>query len=356
MYEQNSVYDAMGTPLNNKYNQKELQETGFYDYGWRQYMPDLGRWFGMDQLSEKYHMTSPYAYAVNNPVMFYDIDGRDLPGWLQKLWDKTQDNQVTTFGGFDSNGNAGWSKKGGSFNTEQFTSFVTFLQGGGTGNYTFWTNGSGSDNVSYGNGAYNGDIQGVIGYNINITDDKAGAWRGEQARSRLHAAMGDNIADDLQGMLDGIGTIPILGEVADGFNAFISYQRGKRAQAALSFGAMVPFLGWGATAMKYSDKIIEINKMTEGAGMLLNGTPSSAINSAMYYEKVSEQGASIFKSISAGHMFIDGNKRTAVGVFQDFAKQAGLETVSHQQMMNVANQVATGQITDISQIARMLTK
>jgi len=77
MYQQNSVYDASGTPLNNKYNNKELQETGFYDYGWRQYMPDLGRWFGMDQLSEKFHTASPYAYVMNNPAMLIDPDGRD---------------------------------------------------------------------------------------------------------------------------------------------------------------------------------------------------------------------------------------------------------------------------------------
>ncbi|SHK53897.1 RHS repeat-associated core domain-containing protein [Chryseobacterium polytrichastri] len=62
---------------NYKYNGKELQETGFYDYdGWRQYMPDLGRWNGMDQLSENYLSTSPYAYVANNSVKYADIDGR----------------------------------------------------------------------------------------------------------------------------------------------------------------------------------------------------------------------------------------------------------------------------------------
>ncbi|WP_228445184.1 RHS repeat-associated core domain-containing protein [Chryseobacterium shandongense] len=44
-----------------KYNGKELQETGMYDYDWRQYMPDIGRWNGMDQLTEKYRSTSPYG-------------------------------------------------------------------------------------------------------------------------------------------------------------------------------------------------------------------------------------------------------------------------------------------------------
>src|SRR5690606_3046594 len=59
-----------------KYNGKELQETGLFDYGWRQYMPDLGRWNGIDQLSESYLSTSPYAYVANNPVSQFDVDGR----------------------------------------------------------------------------------------------------------------------------------------------------------------------------------------------------------------------------------------------------------------------------------------
>ncbi|WP_265429944.1 RHS repeat protein [Chryseobacterium sp. YIM B08800] len=60
-----------------KYNGKELQsETGMVDYGWRQYMPEIGRWNGIDQLSENYTSTSTYAYVANNPIMRFDVDGR----------------------------------------------------------------------------------------------------------------------------------------------------------------------------------------------------------------------------------------------------------------------------------------
>jgi len=38
----------------------------------------------------------------------------------------------------------------------------------------------------------------------------------------------------------------------------------------------------------------------------------------MYYETAAEQGASIFRSISGGHIFMNGNNRTAVAAFQSF--------------------------------------
>ncbi|MBB4804840.1 RHS repeat-associated protein [Chryseobacterium defluvii] len=60
-----------------KYNGKELQQMGMYDYGARMYMSDLGRWGVQDPNQESYTNDSSYNYVGNNPIMRIDPDGRD---------------------------------------------------------------------------------------------------------------------------------------------------------------------------------------------------------------------------------------------------------------------------------------
>ena len=71
-----SQYSPSTTYKNYKYNGKELQETGMYDYGARMYMPDIGRWNTIDKLSEKYFSTSTYTYVLNRPTVAVDPDGK----------------------------------------------------------------------------------------------------------------------------------------------------------------------------------------------------------------------------------------------------------------------------------------
>jgi RHS repeat-associated protein len=65
------------TVLDNKYlyNGKELTDDlglNWYEYGFRMYDPQIGRWHQVDPM-DQYH--SPYCYADNNPTNFVDLNG-----------------------------------------------------------------------------------------------------------------------------------------------------------------------------------------------------------------------------------------------------------------------------------------
>jgi len=66
---QTGPWYASVAPKNNyRYNGKEWNEDwglNMYDYGARGYMPDLGRWGGVDALAERYAPISPFAYVAN---------------------------------------------------------------------------------------------------------------------------------------------------------------------------------------------------------------------------------------------------------------------------------------------------
>ncbi len=153
-----------------KYNGVELQqESGMYAMDWRSYMPELGRFSGMDMLSESYDDSTPYHFALNNPVFYSDPTGMytNIYGGYRFTDTAEIAGLQEYFKGEGSVGGLGdYMKDSGTFALDKSIDEVTIP---GKGNKNTWNLGSNYLFNSY--AMYNGILKALNNWNFQVKSD-----------------------------------------------------------------------------------------------------------------------------------------------------------------------------------------
>lgn len=244
---------------------------------WRLYDSAIGRFIGMDLLSESSSSLTPYHFGYNNPNFWSDPSGLLSQGAIDAMWNGTAENGRSTW----TNNGAGFSRGTSKYiDYEGFETIEPILV-------------SGTYNKGSGRFTYDSDAM-VGGFKYGLAEkirDHVFA-RGSAYQSRRDA-FASRQWDDLQSGLDYAGSIPVIGEPIDFINGVISVARGNYGTAALSFGAMIPLAGNFATGAKYLGKIDDYAKLADDVGTrayIKEFNNTSVVNTRILFNDITQGG------------------------------------------------------------------
>ena len=68
-----------------------------YDYGFRIYSPEIGKFLSVDPLTGDFPFYTPYQFSANNPITSIDLDGLEAVITINSSWFKNEiDKAITT--------------------------------------------------------------------------------------------------------------------------------------------------------------------------------------------------------------------------------------------------------------------
>lgn len=103
-----------------------------------------------------------------------------------------------------------------------------------------------------------------------------------------------------------------------------------------------------------ADELRDLNK-SFGGSMQINSTVEAVFQSALYVPSFWEKVAIVVRSIAGGHLFDNGNKRTAFESVKLFRKRNNIFTgTPDAQLRETVRLVAIHTLTGVEQIAKSL--
>ncbi|MCP4458674.1 MAG: hypothetical protein GY816_11715 [Cytophagales bacterium] len=88
----NSFTRSYSEKVRYKFQEQEHdEETGWIAFKWRNHQPEIGRFFNVDPLAEKYYYNSPYAFSENKVVVHRELEGLESQYLFNKEVMKTTD-------------------------------------------------------------------------------------------------------------------------------------------------------------------------------------------------------------------------------------------------------------------------
>ncbi|HEL3834836.1 TPA: hypothetical protein UMX25_003909 [Stenotrophomonas maltophilia] len=111
----------------------------------------------------------------------------------------------------------------------------------------------------------------------------------------------------------------------------------------------------GVSGFKYgitAEEVRGINQKISGAGEYWD--VSTTIANAANYEGFYNNSAVFIRDIAGGHGFVNGNKRTAVEVFEVLVERNAVDGPPRELVWKVVDRVSTGELKSIDEISKAL--